>query len=126
MPTNYNSTLTVFDLEDGETYEPTVQLGQFHFMLFQNESPYRDQTVSVAALRVECIFSEFCTCNSPLRTRPYVCCSPESLVHVDRGHYWTERAASLSGKSHRELFNSNLSKAYNRLQRNARLQDTKF
>nr|KAG5694196.1 hypothetical protein BaRGS_027172 [Batillaria attramentaria] len=52
--------------------------------------------------------------------------SPESLVHVDRGHYWTERAASLSGKSHRELFNSNLSKAYNRLQRNARLQDTKF
>lgn len=44
--------------------------------------------------------------------------SPKSLVHVDRGHYWTEQAAQLAGKSHRELFTSNLNKSYNRVYRN--------
>ncbi|XP_050402486.1 uncharacterized protein LOC126818890 isoform X2 [Patella vulgata] len=43
-----------------------------------------------------------------------------SQVHIDNGHYWTERAAELSGKSHRELFNDNISKIYNRLNRKAR------
>lgn len=49
------------------------------------------------------------------------CYSPTtSLVHLDRGLYWTEQAAALSGKTHREIFDRNLSKIYNRLYRNAR------
>ena len=43
-----------------------------------------------------------------------------SWVHLDAGQYWSDRAAELSGHSHRELFNSNMNRLYKGLYRNAK------
>lgn len=42
-----------------------------------------------------------------------------SWVHLNAGQYWTQRAAELTGTSHKEVFNNNMSKLYNGMLRNA-------
>ncbi|KAJ8306144.1 hypothetical protein KUTeg_016689 [Tegillarca granosa] len=43
-----------------------------------------------------------------------------SQVHLNNGKYWTQKAAQLSAKPHREVFNDNLSTLYSRLYKNAK------
>ncbi|XP_064606600.1 spermatogenesis-associated protein 6-like isoform X2 [Liolophura sinensis] len=38
-----------------------------------------------------------------------------SLVHLDNGHYWTQKAAEYRGISHEDLFQENLRKIYSKL-----------
>ncbi|XP_025109370.1 spermatogenesis-associated protein 6-like isoform X2 [Pomacea canaliculata] len=52
--------------------------------------------------------------------------SPASLVHLDKGQYWTQNAAAVSGLSHQEVFKNNLKKIYNRLYRTACQQDPRM
>ncbi|XP_060605914.1 spermatogenesis-associated protein 6-like isoform X8 [Ruditapes philippinarum] len=42
-----------------------------------------------------------------------------SWVHLDAGQYWTQRAAELTGTSHKQVFKDNMNKLYNGLLRNA-------
>ncbi|XP_045157506.2 spermatogenesis-associated protein 6-like isoform X6 [Mercenaria mercenaria] len=42
-----------------------------------------------------------------------------SWVHLDAGQYWTQRAAELTGTSHKQVFKDNMNKMYNGLLRNA-------
>lgn len=42
-----------------------------------------------------------------------------SWVHLDAGQYWTQRAAELTGTSHKQVFNDNMDKIYNGLLWNA-------
>ncbi|KAL5015816.1 hypothetical protein ScPMuIL_005405 [Solemya velum] len=42
-----------------------------------------------------------------------------SLVHLDDGHYWTERAAEYQGKPHRQIFNENMGRVYTKMYKNA-------
>jgi len=49
-----------------------------------------------------------------------------SWVHLDAGQYWTQRAAELTGTSHRDVFNNNMRKIYGGLLRNAESQHKKI
>ncbi|XP_053326206.1 spermatogenesis-associated protein 6 [Spea bombifrons] len=43
----------------------------------------------------------------------------EKTVHLDNGHYWSNRAAAYKGKSHRAVFEESMEKIYRNMYRNA-------
>lgn len=48
-----------------------------------------------------------------------------SWVHLDAGQYWTQRAAELTGTSHRQVFENNVGKLYKGLHKNAEKMNRK-
>jgi len=52
-------------------------------------------------------------------------CYSYSWVHLDAGQYWTQRAAELTGTSHRQVFHNNISKLYKGLHYQAKNMNLK-